>query len=254
MTDLHFIYKITHSDSGRFYIGRTDNPAKRWKCHNRQNGSRIIGRIIKKYGKKNITYQIIDSATFPEIKGLEQAYLDAHFNDNLNVNISDSCLGCSKGSEHSKNMVKGLKAHINKDPESWAQQARDNSAKSRDKAKEWYDNPDNKAKWLVATTEAQRRYIANATPEELEKKRQTAINNSKKSCQSKITLLTWSGIIIDEFESIKDFENSVGHYPPKGINRKANQFLSTQVNNWTTCEIVANPKKPNGKSFDNSLF
>ena len=229
---LHFIYKITHIDSGRFYIGRTHNPAKRWGCHNKGKGSKIIGRIIKKYGTNRMSYQIIDSAPFPEIKTLEQTYLDLHFNDDLNVNISDSCQGCSKDSLHSQLMVEGIKKAYAKDPEKWANNSRENSRKTRQQTRDWYKDRDNKKFFIEQTTAAQVKRFKTMSEKDRLKCKTTAIENSMKTCASNITLLTWSGVIIDEVESIKAFKRKHHYFPPKGINMSPNQSRHTKITNW----------------------
>jgi group I intron endonuclease len=54
-----YIYKITNKVNGKSYIGYTENPTKRWQAHQRRQGSEIVFQAIKKYGLKNLNFEVI---------------------------------------------------------------------------------------------------------------------------------------------------------------------------------------------------
>lgn len=62
----YYIYKITNLINQKIYIGKTNNPKKRWYLHrwsgknNKHNYP--ICRAIHKYGEKNFIFEIIDQS------------------------------------------------------------------------------------------------------------------------------------------------------------------------------------------------
>lgn len=60
---MHYLYRITNGINGKMYIGRTVNPNKRWKAHQRDSQRIIkpqyIHRAMEKYGIVNFTFEVI---------------------------------------------------------------------------------------------------------------------------------------------------------------------------------------------------
>lgn len=82
----YWVYKITHIDSGRVYVGKTSRPTLRWSEHIRasskpdKRGYGYLQRSIAKYGKDAFRYEIID-ATMTEVGAYraEQVWIE-HLN------------------------------------------------------------------------------------------------------------------------------------------------------------------------------
>ncbi len=75
-----YIYKITNLINQHSYIGKTEaiNPLDRWKEHLREatkkrSAHRAIYRAIRKYGKENFSFEVIEETSEPEIR--EQYYI-----------------------------------------------------------------------------------------------------------------------------------------------------------------------------------
>lgn len=59
---MFFLYKIYNKINGKFYIGKTNNTAKRWKQHefeSRNNSNLLIHKAIRKYGIDNFEFTIL---------------------------------------------------------------------------------------------------------------------------------------------------------------------------------------------------
>lgn len=74
-----FIYKITNKVNQKIYVGQTTStdPLLRWKNHLRFADNRPKLRIqfaIRKYGKDNFTFEVIDTATTLEELNAKEAY------------------------------------------------------------------------------------------------------------------------------------------------------------------------------------
>ncbi len=105
---LHFIYKITHRESQKSYIGRTSNLKKRFKSHIKGERSSLIHRSIKKYGEGAFSFEIIDQDSDPEkIKILEFYYIQK-FNSlsPKGYNLAYSVEGCAIQHEKTKNKLR----------------------------------------------------------------------------------------------------------------------------------------------------
>lgn len=57
-----YIYKITNKQNGHIYIGQSKNPKKRFKehCYQYSNSYSILNTVIRKYGKENFDFEIIE--------------------------------------------------------------------------------------------------------------------------------------------------------------------------------------------------
>lgn len=62
------IYVITNLTNRKQYVGQTiQNPKDRWHRHTSVNNSNtVIGRAIKKYGKENFSFEVVDKANSTE--------------------------------------------------------------------------------------------------------------------------------------------------------------------------------------------
>lgn len=54
------IYKIENLINGKIYIGQSIHIEKRWKEHCRASSESLISKAIKKYGKENFSFQILE--------------------------------------------------------------------------------------------------------------------------------------------------------------------------------------------------
>ena len=75
-----FIYLITNQLNGKTYVGQTiRDPKDRWYRHCSTNpGNMRIGNAIKKNGKENFTFEVVDSASsLEELDNKEQEWIAA---------------------------------------------------------------------------------------------------------------------------------------------------------------------------------
>lgn len=77
------IYQIRHIESGRVYVGSTNDPSKRWKAHRREldrgtHHSEYLQRAWNKYGTDAFVFEIIEPVLFIEdLISREQYWIDA---------------------------------------------------------------------------------------------------------------------------------------------------------------------------------
>jgi group I intron endonuclease len=82
-----YIYKITNKFNNKIYIGRSKDPFSRFKKHiavansNPKKGFNAIHGAIKKYGKENFIYEIIETCNV-EDSGDREIYWIAYFKSN----------------------------------------------------------------------------------------------------------------------------------------------------------------------------
>lgn len=73
------IYKITNIVNGKIYIGKTDNPTRRWYKHKLESKkylNRYLYRAMNKYGLENFTFEIIhENIPNSEIDSYEIKYI-----------------------------------------------------------------------------------------------------------------------------------------------------------------------------------
>lgn len=70
------IYKIENLINHKIYIGQSIHIEKRWREHCWKTSDSLIGRAIKKYGKENFDFQILEETEdFSQLNDLETKYI-----------------------------------------------------------------------------------------------------------------------------------------------------------------------------------
>lgn len=70
------IYKITNKVNGKIYIGQSIHIEKRWQEHCQpSNNKSLIAKAIKKYGKENFLFEVIEQCTKEELLEKEEYYI-----------------------------------------------------------------------------------------------------------------------------------------------------------------------------------
>lgn len=69
------IYKITNLINEKSYIGQSIHIEKRWEEHCRDSSESLISQAIKKYGRKNFSFSILEEAEKEELNDLEKEYI-----------------------------------------------------------------------------------------------------------------------------------------------------------------------------------
>lgn len=69
------IYKIENLLNGKIYIGQSVHIELRWQEHCRPSSKSLIGKAIKKYGKQNFTFQIIEECEESLLNEKESYYI-----------------------------------------------------------------------------------------------------------------------------------------------------------------------------------
>ncbi|CAL9975515.1 homing endonuclease [Vibrio phage D528] len=62
-----FLYKITNLVNGKYYIGVTEEPSRRFEDHLGGQGSKLVQHAAEKYGRDNIKFEVIGEGTTDEI-------------------------------------------------------------------------------------------------------------------------------------------------------------------------------------------
>lgn len=57
------IYKITNNINNKIYIGQSVHIKRRWAEHCKPSSDSLISKAIKKYGKDNFTFEIIEKCS-----------------------------------------------------------------------------------------------------------------------------------------------------------------------------------------------
>jgi group I intron endonuclease len=68
------IYKITNNITGQSYIGQSKNIANRFKAHIQHNDT-LLSKDIKKYGKENFTFEVLEECTVDKLDEREDYYI-----------------------------------------------------------------------------------------------------------------------------------------------------------------------------------
>jgi group I intron endonuclease len=73
------IYKITNTINGKCYIGSAVDLDRRKKEHFRgHRTNKVLKQAMKKYGKENFTFEVLEECTTREMLSLEQLNIDLH--------------------------------------------------------------------------------------------------------------------------------------------------------------------------------
>jgi group I intron endonuclease len=70
------IYKITNNINQKAYIGLSINIENRWKQHINYNSSSLIHLAIKKYGKENFTFEILEECEEEMLPTREEYWIE----------------------------------------------------------------------------------------------------------------------------------------------------------------------------------
>lgn len=87
------IYKIENVLNHKIYIGQSVHIEKRWQEHCRPSTMSVIGTAIKKYGKENFSFQILEECDVEKLDERENYYIDFYnsltpngYNIAININ------------------------------------------------------------------------------------------------------------------------------------------------------------------------
>lgn len=69
------IYKIENLINGKIYIGQSIHIQRRWIEHCQPSSDSLISRAIKKYGKKNFSFQIIKECSQEQLVKFQSFYI-----------------------------------------------------------------------------------------------------------------------------------------------------------------------------------
>lgn len=69
------IYKITNLINGKCYIGQSVHIKRRWTEHCLPSTKSVISSAIKKYGKENFSFEIIEECSIEELSSKEEYYI-----------------------------------------------------------------------------------------------------------------------------------------------------------------------------------
>lgn len=92
MEDIHYLYKITNLVNGKLYIGVTKNPKHRQLSHF-SKGERLVNKACEKYGKDNLTFEIICEGSKDYIYDLEVKAIKLYNSDATTGHGYNICSG-----------------------------------------------------------------------------------------------------------------------------------------------------------------
>ena len=72
------IYKITNLINGKSYVGQSIHIERRWQEHCQLASTSQISKAIKKYGKENFLFEILEQCSIEELNNQENYWI-AHF-------------------------------------------------------------------------------------------------------------------------------------------------------------------------------
>lgn len=107
---MFYIYKITNLINGKFYIGKSSNPKKRFREHKndcfsknpkRRNDAPKLYASIRKYGLEHFNLEIIDELEIEkDAYDKETYYIELYDNVKKGLNCTSGGLGYSSGKNH----------------------------------------------------------------------------------------------------------------------------------------------------------
>lgn len=87
------IYKIENLINGKIYIGQSIHIEKRWSEHCKASSCSLISKAIKKYGKDNFSFQILEECSVDSLTKKESEYI-AKYNslapNGYNITLEDA--------------------------------------------------------------------------------------------------------------------------------------------------------------------
>ena len=72
------IYKIENLINGKVYIGQSVHIERRWTEHCLPSARSLIGKAIKKYGKENFSFQVLNECSKEKLNELEEYYISKY--------------------------------------------------------------------------------------------------------------------------------------------------------------------------------
>lgn len=66
------IYKITNKINNKVYIGQSVHIERRWAEHCQDSSNSVIAKAIKKYGKENFTFEVLEEYSEEDISKLDE--------------------------------------------------------------------------------------------------------------------------------------------------------------------------------------
>lgn len=92
------VYKFTCLNTGRFYIGSSQNVRRRKQRHlsalrNGRHHNVFLQRVFNKYGESSFKFQVILTDSLEEAREYEQELLDKHLPNSLCMNIGRKASG-----------------------------------------------------------------------------------------------------------------------------------------------------------------
>ena len=87
------IYRITCKTNSKYYIGQAKKLSQREATHfsclkHNKHDNRYLQNCYNKYGKEDLTFEILEYCEIYDLDSTEQGYLDKHFGAALCMNLS----------------------------------------------------------------------------------------------------------------------------------------------------------------------
>lgn len=98
------IYKITNNINKKIYIGQSVNIQRRFKEHCNPNKISAISQAIKKYGKENFSFEVIEECKISQLDSRESYWIEYYDAVNCGYNRTLNTVVES----HSRNEVKNI--------------------------------------------------------------------------------------------------------------------------------------------------
>ena len=97
------IYKITHKETGKCYIGQAVDVQKRWKAHCRKSsGCKKLKNAIQKYGVDSFEFKVLFEVTEHEADRSETLLIAFYNSIEYGYNICPEGGSVMKGRKHSE--------------------------------------------------------------------------------------------------------------------------------------------------------
>ena len=144
-----FIYKISNNDNEKVYIGQTKKSIKaRWSAHKHAikggKGCPLLARAFNAHGEDKFSIEIVEECADDQLNEREKYYI-SHFNslapNGYNADAGGKSGGTFKGHKHKPETIARWKEKV-KD----LYASKEHREKLSNIAKEYYKNPENRAK------------------------------------------------------------------------------------------------------------